>query len=143
MSNDIDKDIETFEKFKQWLIKEMPANTIIGNPEWWAKKIYQAFVAALSQPQEAVAWMSSSGSVVGKAYKIRRIEDEMSDSWWKEHFQDYTIPLFIAPPNYEALLKENERLREVLERLARLGNGEHYGNSEGNCIAIEALKKGE
>jgi len=31
-------------------------------------------------------------------------------------------------------------LREALERLARLGNGDKYGNSEGNVIAQDALK---
>ena len=35
---------------------------------------------------------------------------------------------------------ENQRLREALERLARLGNGDHYGNSDGNMIARAALK---
>ena len=36
---------------------------------------------------------------------------------------------------------EVERLREALEKLARLGNGPHYGNSEGNMIARNALKE--
>lgn len=36
---------------------------------------------------------------------------------------------------------ENERLREALERLARLGNGRLYGNSEGNMIARAALEQ--
>lgn len=31
------------------------------------------------------------------------------------------------------------RLREALERLAKLGNGDRYGNSEGNEIAKQAL----
>lgn len=31
------------------------------------------------------------------------------------------------------------RYREALEKLARLGNGDNYGNSHGNRIAIEAL----
>lgn len=34
---------------------------------------------------------------------------------------------------------ENLRLRIVLGRLARLGNGDNFGNSVGNCIAREAL----
>lgn len=44
----------------------------------------------------------------------------------------------------EQLQAEIERLREVLERLARLGgrNG-HYGNSEGNDIARAALQPKE
>ena len=31
-------------------------------------------------------------------------------------------------------------LRDALEQLARLGNGEQYGNSVGNTIAIKALE---
>jgi uncharacterized Zn finger protein (UPF0148 family) len=37
------------------------------------------------------------------------------------------------------LERQQKVLVEALEKLARLGNGEHYGNSEGNCIAIAAL----
>lgn len=37
--------------------------------------------------------------------------------------------------------KEIYRLRQVLEELACLGNGEHRGNSIGNTIAIKALEK--
>lgn len=32
-------------------------------------------------------------------------------------------------------------LVEALEKLARLGNGDHYGNSDGNMIARDALSK--
>ncbi|HQU12563.1 MAG TPA: hypothetical protein PLV07_13380 [Acidiphilium sp.] len=39
----------------------------------------------------------------------------------------------------EAAEAENARLREALEKLARLGNGDHYGNSIGNEIARAAL----
>jgi len=34
---------------------------------------------------------------------------------------------------------ERDRLREALEKLARLGNGDQYGNSIGNDIARQAL----
>ena len=36
---------------------------------------------------------------------------------------------------------ENQRLREALEKLARLGNEPMLGNSVGNIIAQEALKE--
>ena len=36
----------------------------------------------------------------------------------------------------------NQELLAALEKLARLGNGDHYGNSEGNMIAREAITKG-
>lgn len=38
--------------------------------------------------------------------------------------------------------EEKERFREALEKLARLGNGEFYGNSDGNVIAQFALRVG-
>jgi len=37
----------------------------------------------------------------------------------------------------------NQELLAALEKLARLGNGEHYGNSDGNMIALAAIAKGE
>lgn len=38
---------------------------------------------------------------------------------------------------------EIEVYREALEKLARLGNGDNYGNSMGNDIAIDALRKAQ
>ncbi|RLA39220.1 MAG: hypothetical protein DRR06_19460 [Gammaproteobacteria bacterium] len=38
---------------------------------------------------------------------------------------------------------ENTALVEALEKLARLGNGDHYGNSDGNVIAQKALLQSE
>jgi hypothetical protein len=38
---------------------------------------------------------------------------------------------------------EIEVYKEALEKLARLGNGDSYGNSIGNDIAIEALRKAQ
>lgn len=42
---------------------------------------------------------------------------------------------------HEILDIENKILRNALEKLACLGNGEKHGNSVGNLIAIEALEK--
>jgi len=39
------------------------------------------------------------------------------------------------------LLYEKEIMIAALDKLARLGNGERFGNSEGNCIALDALRK--
>jgi hypothetical protein len=33
-----------FDYFKDWMVKEMPPMTTIGNPEWWAKRIYERFI---------------------------------------------------------------------------------------------------
>ena len=47
------------------------------------------------------------------------------------------IPLFTRPMPAQNVTE----LVEALEKLARLGNGEHYGNSDGNMIALTALSK--
>lgn len=49
--------------------------------------------------------------------------------------------LIEARTRIEALEAERDRLREELETLARLGNGERYGNSVGNMIARAALER--
>ena len=46
-------------------------------------------------------------------------------------------PLFTRPMPAQDVTE----LAEALEKLARLGNGEHYGNSDGNMIAHAALSK--
>lgn len=38
---------------------------------------------------------------------------------------------------------EIEVYKEALEKLAKLGNGDNYGNSIGNDIAIDALRKAQ
>lgn len=38
-------------------------------------------------------------------------------------------------------VRQNAFLLAEMEKLACLGNGDKYGNSTGNCIAIDAIKK--
>lgn len=42
-------------------------------------------------------------------------------------------------PLDKAIDAANIRMKEALEKLARLGNGSEYGNSDGNMIARQAL----
>ena len=46
-----------------------------------------------------------------------------------------------ADPTLANCAQDVMELVEALEKLARLGNGEHYGNSDGNMIARTALSK--
>jgi len=48
-----------------------------------------------------------------------------------------------AAAELRRLHEVNQELLDALEKLARLGNGDHYGNSEGNMIARAAIAKGE
>ena len=47
----------------------------------------------------------------------------------------------LAAAELRRLHEVNQELVEALEKLARLGNAEQYGNSEGNTIAQAALAK--
>ena len=49
----------------------------------------------------------------------------------------------LAAAELRRLHEVNLELLAALEKLARLGNGEHYGNSDGNMIARAAIAKGE
>lgn len=42
---------------------------------------------------------------------------------------------------YEEIEKQRDELLAVLDKLARLGNGDAYGNSIGNCIAQDAIAR--
>lgn len=41
----------------------------------------------------------------------------------------------------DSIISQYRIMEEALEKLAKLGNGDYYGNSTGNDIAIRALKK--
>jgi hypothetical protein len=44
--------------------------------------------------------------------------------------------------DFTYIKQRRDALLTALEKLARLGNGDRYGNSEGNAIAIAALNEG-
>jgi hypothetical protein len=48
-----------------------------------------------------------------------------------------------AAAELRRLYEVNQELLAALEKLARLGNGGHYGNSEGNTLARAAIAKAE
>lgn len=59
--------------------------------------------------------------------------------------EDWVYSDGAAPPAWVirdyilAVERERDEARAALEKLARLGNGERYGNSDGNLIAQAAL----
>ncbi len=67
----------------------------------------------------------------------------------KAGYQSYSAFVQVTPTHLEAaneierLQAENVRLREALEKLARLGAEPYYGNSDGNMIARAALGEKE
>ena len=64
-----------------------------------------------------------------------RLADELQRSFPKSGKE--------AAAELRRLHESNQELLAALEKLARLGNGETYGNSDGNMIARAAIAKGE
>ncbi len=65
-----------------------------------------------------------------------RLADALSD------YESRTvIDVAEAAAELRRLHSLNQELLEALEKLARLGNGDHFGNSDGNMIARAAIAK--
>lgn len=66
-----------------------------------------------------------------------------SDEVWNEYLKSnyYTEDVEKLRKLHRDLERRLTVAREALETLAKLGNGQHYGNSTGNIIALAALTK--
>lgn len=71
--------------------------------------------------------------------KLKATEEERL--FWRRELRLSDAGLNMAEDRIKELAAENKRLREALEKLARLGNEPMLGNSVGNIIAQEALKE--
>ncbi|SER56515.1 hypothetical protein SAMN05216409_1533 [Pseudomonas lutea] len=94
------------EQFAEWLKREMPAGTVISDPEWWAPRIFKAARSAPAEPVSYVLFKdgevhfdADDGAVISN---VRGDELDESHKW---------LPVYTAPI---ALLTENERLNEEL-----------------------------
>jgi hypothetical protein len=68
--------------------------------------------------------------------RIARQRRALAKLYAKRHDKNGRLASFLT-----GLAAENARMKEVLERLARLGNEPHYGNSDGNTIARAELER--
>ena len=61
------------EEFTAWMRREMPANTIISDPDWWARKILGTIGALDAKAeQQAFAWTPTAENINGLPDPIRR-----------------------------------------------------------------------
>ena len=98
-------------------------------------------------------WMESDDPMAGRklnatlvGHKLLRLQDEnaalkVQHAAWTDAFG--TTQLTHALAERDALRAKVERMEKALHKLARLGNGDRLGNSEGNVIAQEALNAAE
>ena len=107
--------------------RPMPAQPIIG-----LQAIHDAITVdpTLAEIEKAEPVASHYFDIEGNLYTAHRAK------LLKPSLNGLT-PLFTRPMPAQDVTE----LVEALEKLARLGNGEHYGNSDGNMIARMALSK--
>jgi len=87
------------EQFAEWLKREMPAGTVINDPQWWAPRILKAVLTASAEP---VAIANK-----GRAAFWVKWTDAAKDLYGPD------IKLYTAPG---ALQAEIDRLKECLKR---------------------------
>lgn len=71
--------------------------------------------------------------------RLAKMAQETTPDQWVSIFSELHEQIVDLEQQLEAAERRNAELVEALEKLARLGNGDHYGNSQGNMIAREAL----
>jgi hypothetical protein len=87
---------------------------------------WHSFVTAAANTREAVkAMVAENESLANTINAIHEHDLGNSDQILNENAR---------------LATENERMREALEEIACLGNHGQHGNSDGNMLAIQALK---
>lgn len=80
-----------------------------------------------------------------QAERVKELETKVSayDKWLSEGVYYTTAEAFELHDGYNSkiaqLQLDKQKLRDALDRLARLGNEPNFGNSVGNVIAREAL----
>ena len=138
MTNKTDKDIEAL------AIKHFGAKKLLAYQGGYVEghlvesKQLEAFANELTKPQEA----NKVGSIFNPWREF--VENVIKgNNYFRtgEYYEilEYIDNLYTAPPNYEALVKENEQLREALNLF--LNNSTIQTNHPVECETAEALAK--
>ena len=98
-----------FEQFSAWVKENMRANTVIRNPEWWAKKLWNIAIASMQGEANPVA-------------EIKNREVGYHYIHWYTLLQQLPVgtQLFTYPPSASA---EITRLQKELEEARKVPDG--------------------
>lgn len=123
----------TTPSFEEWLCREMPPNTVIADPKWWASRIERAVLRAQTingaatgvehgshvkafaeghEPQQDAAPPSASTEPIGYINEMgEAIIEKMSVE--RAHFLSFSCGhtmIYTYPPEANALLRECEQV---------------------------------
>jgi hypothetical protein len=130
------------QRFTEWLVKEMPAGTIIGDPAWWARKLLAAacvFADELpAQPSkpDPIGFVARKGSTIVRDFALPSERHELADGYeWMPVYDRPAQPPSPAQPD-EALARSH--LRGLVYHWYEFGPGD--GMAEKMHYADEYLK---
>ncbi|AYN94384.1 hypothetical protein EAW52_10640 [Pseudomonas sp. LTJR-52] len=116
------------EQFAEWLKREMPAGTVISDPEWWAPRILKAARTASAEP---VAWVNGdelnnmlddrSAVIAGKMDGYRKTPLYTAPDALQAEVERLKTEVSDYTKGYEEVLDENQRLREERDSYHRVG----------------------
>jgi hypothetical protein len=55
-----------WKEFNEWLHRELPSGTVIGDPGWWASKIYKHFIQNAAQVSAKREWVDLTDDDINK-----------------------------------------------------------------------------
>lgn len=66
-----------WKEFNEWMHRELPSGTVIGDPGWWASKIYKHFIQnaapVSAEASRAADSLEEAAKFLDKANALRRI----------------------------------------------------------------------
>ncbi len=110
-----------FLEFTTWMHNELPSGTIIGDPGWWASRIFKRFIAPQPTPTTSAAVAAFKRSVL----TVVQPDDSYQDEWFKAKADCYA--------RVEALPADESALREICMRVAKKAR---YAGAPENIEAI-------
>jgi len=117
-----------------WMVEDDENISFIMNGNGFAKPdaSWKSVIPVYTHPAKELHLSLQKNKETGELLAVTYTDDEhrIVEVLWKK-------------PPAKTLTDEIEVYKEALEKLARLGNGDEYGNSIGNDIAIDALRKAQ
>ena len=151
-----------YPEFEEYVVKNMPPNTVISDPKWWAQRLWRAAHSAPSVTSEPVAWgIEVTWSAFPERSQFEYIDNDRDAI--NAHLNDLLlqdedkliisarlVPLYTHPPaDRDAVLEALRFLVELkqVKRMIEAGTADaeaknfYEKNKESGWIAAEAALK--
>ena len=100
--------------FEDWLIRNMPAGTVIGEPTWWAKKIRNVLSYEKLEPNAITIPTAEYEQLKSDAERLHWIDDEVEKSGTVS-FEKYSNGISLYSASTE-IMQDMPNVREAIDQ---------------------------